>query len=108
LVVAAKCQNLPFLNESFDWIICYQSIPEYLPETTNKISKKHEARICLKEMIRVVKPGGRIMIFPIQGENLKEVMKTTFGKNMKWLENDFKILRNFGLGGYFLIIIKNE
>ncbi len=55
--VAAVAQNLPFTNNSFDTVVSVFAIPMYLEKRAYKQS--------LQEIYRVLKPGGRAILFPV-------------------------------------------
>ncbi len=59
-VVAGLAQQLPFKNSQFDYEISVGSVPGYLPEYES------EFRQAFQEMLRVLKPGGKILLFPIR------------------------------------------
>lgn len=54
--VAAKAQNIPFADESFDIVTALWSVPVY-----NVFSDMHQS---IKEMLRVLKPDGKLYISP--------------------------------------------
>lgn len=66
--VAAIGEELPFKGESFHKIFALFSVPYYL-EQENEIYQN------LTEMIRVLRPGGTIKIFPILGNQVKIIEK---------------------------------
>lgn len=55
--VAAVVQHLPFKNNSFDTVVSVFAIPMYL--------EKRDYKESLQEIYRVLKPGGRAILFPV-------------------------------------------
>jgi|GEM_PF-1810294 len=60
--VSALAQQLPFKKGAFDFVVSVATVPAYLP--------KHESeyRHTFEEMLRVLKPGGKLILFPILAE----------------------------------------
>lgn len=63
--VAGIAQQMPFKDEQFDYEIAIGSIPSYLPQFESEY--KH----AFGEVLRTLKPGGKMIIFPIR-QHLKE------------------------------------
>ncbi len=96
--VAGLSNELPFLDNVFSRIYAVYSAPYYL---------RHPEEIgqSLKEMIRVVKPGGQIKAFPIEPEQLdvvKEFLENS--ENVSFSVEHIKTLTDYG---NLLTITKN-
>lgn len=63
--VAAKADELPFRNESFDKVLALFSVPYYSPKT------KEEFRKVFDEALRVLKPGGEATFNPLTERDFK-------------------------------------
>ena len=105
-IVAGLAQQMPFKNESFDIVLAYASVPAYLPQF------EPEYRETFSEMLRVLKPGGKIYIFPIMEEMAQDPV---FGKIMRDIAKGNQIKTEaFGTGtasgqvGFRLIITKSK
>ncbi|MGA3150628.1 MAG: class I SAM-dependent methyltransferase [Candidatus Saccharimonadales bacterium] len=59
-IVPGIVQELPFEDGSFDRVFAVLSVPYYLPRVES------ERILAFDEMVRVLKPGGEIRIFPTQ------------------------------------------
>lgn len=55
--IGAVAEKLPFRSGTFDYVISVHSIPKYSTSVCN-------AGLAIEEMVRVVKPGGEIRIYP--------------------------------------------
>ncbi len=55
--IGGVAENLPFANESFDFVLAYSSVPKYS-------STKEQAEAAIDEMVRITKPNGEARIFP--------------------------------------------
>lgn len=55
--VGGVAESLPFADEVFDFVLAYSSVPKF----SNSIEV---AEAAIDEMIRVLKPGGELRIFP--------------------------------------------
>lgn len=55
--VGGVAENLPFADETFDYVLAYSSVPKF----SISIERAEDA---MDEMVRVLKPGGEIRIFP--------------------------------------------
>ncbi len=53
--IAARAQNLPFPDDTFDYVLAFNSIPCY-------VNLLEDLYLGMKEMVRVVKPNHEIMI----------------------------------------------
>lgn len=82
LTIAALGQELPIKNESVHNIFALYSVPYYL-ENQGEIEDN------LSEMIRVLKPGGAIRIFPIMQNQLSQV--EDFLKKQKNIKSSFSL-----------------
>lgn len=82
LTLAAFGQALPIKNESVHNIFALYSVPYYL-ENQGEIEDN------LSEMIRVLKPGGAIRIFPIMQNQLSQV--EDFLKKQKNIKSSFSL-----------------
>lgn len=77
--VAGLSQELPFADESFDFVIALASVPIYLPKFAEDIRKSS------MEIIRVLKIPGGAIITPItedirSSENFKRIVEEIAGK----------------------------
>ncbi len=92
-VVAALSTGLPFADKSFDKIFCLYSVPFY-SETVSEFLES------LFEMIRVLKLGGEIMIYPLEsvatGGSIMSELKP-FLEGMKGLNIDYKVTGGTGI-----------
>lgn len=59
-IVQGIVQNLPFEDESFDRVFAMVSVPLYLPR------QESERTLAFDEMVRVLKPGGEVRIWPVE------------------------------------------
>ncbi|HTE48876.1 MAG TPA: methyltransferase domain-containing protein [Candidatus Paceibacterota bacterium] len=57
--VAGKAQEMPFIDDTFDYEVALYSVPYYLP------FNQEEYKIFFKEVIRTLKPGGSAYFAPI-------------------------------------------
>ena len=64
-VIAARAQQIPFANESFDLVLSHWCIPNWMPKQNGEIIEE-EAEIILQEICRVAKHGGKIIFYPIR------------------------------------------
>lgn len=75
-------QELPFGDEVFDMITSLYAVPYYIDSKQGKFD-------AIREMVRVLKPGGRILIGPgvgagMEHKRLEDLLGT---KAMDWLKN---------------------
>jgi ubiquinone/menaquinone biosynthesis C-methylase UbiE len=68
--LAARSQELPLKEESFDLVVSYWAVPAYLPRTNetegyDRDLYEQEAGLSINEMLRVLKPAGEIRLAPI-------------------------------------------
>jgi len=69
--VAARAQEMPFAEESFDYVLASWSVPYY------SLDEK-DGNLSVEEMIRVLKPGGKLGLYPFareKTENLDEIIE---------------------------------
>lgn len=59
--VAAVGDKLPFPDNSFDSVVSFWAVPYYL--------EKGDVYYTLKEIVRVLKPGGKAILFPLASEH---------------------------------------
>lgn len=59
-IVQGIVQSLPFQDGSFDRVFAVVSIPYYLPR------QESERALAFDEMVRVLKPGGEVRIYPVE------------------------------------------
>lgn len=60
--VAAKAEAIPFENESFDMVISDSAIPNVYVGEVSAEAVKEKVRDSLREMVRVIRPGGEIRL----------------------------------------------
>ena len=80
--VAGRAQEIPFLDNTFDFEFALYSVPYYLPVTFEEF-KTHQTSFeeytsFISEVIRTLKSGGSAHIYPIYGQQLtitKEILK---------------------------------
>ena len=70
---AALAQELPFRDEIFDQIIGEYSVPYYLPR------EQKEYDDALSEMVRVLKPGGKAVLYPVDADD-EQYLHESFSK----------------------------
>ncbi|GEM_PF-3582332 len=63
--VAALAQNLPFKENYFDSVVADWSVSHYLEDPS-------EIKKVLLEIMRVLKPGGKAFIYPLQSSRTQE------------------------------------
>lgn len=63
--VAGLAQELPFKDNSFEAVTSLFSVPRFLEDKTS------EYEAAFSEMIRVVKPGGKVYVYPIDREKVE-------------------------------------
>lgn len=99
--LAALAQSLPFPDESVDAILALYSVPRWL-KTNGEIVQS------LAEMIRIVKKGGEIRIYPVQKtKNLGAVSSYLEGRHD--IEPNFRLKehnKHIGEEKYLLVIKK--
>lgn len=66
--VAAEVQHLPFKNSSFDTIVSVFAVPMYL--------EREDYRKSLQEIHRILKPGGKAVLFPVIFQDDVEICKS--------------------------------
>jgi len=67
--VAARVQQLPFKDNTFDYIVASYSIPYYLPYDFAEYNRS------ISEILAVLKPGGKAYFYPINTEQKKLIKK---------------------------------
>ncbi len=67
--VFARAQQLPFADNSYDYVVSLLGVPLYL------IDNKEEYESFLAETIRVLKPGGRAYFAPIMDTSRRLLMR---------------------------------
>lgn len=97
--VAGIAQELPFKDKSFDILTSLYAVPYYIDSHKGKLS-------ALKEMVRVLKDGGKIYIGPQVIENKQNIKESILGKEViDWLINLGYSIDEIEDGG---IVIKNK
>ncbi|OGY64743.1 MAG: hypothetical protein A3I24_02425 [Candidatus Harrisonbacteria bacterium RIFCSPLOWO2_02_FULL_41_13b] len=79
-MVAGLSQELPFKDESIDLVISNHAVPWHILDSADKVSKS------IKEMIRVLKPGGEIRLHPVDEKIYNIVAIIIEGVKRKELE----------------------
>jgi len=97
--VAGRSQEISFKDETFDMVTALWSVPYYLANQAPEKARS-ETAICVKEMIRVLKPGGKLFMSP-------EVNEQTIGPELiGWLEENHHSVDEYGRG--LMIITKSN
>ncbi len=78
--VAGLAQELPFDDDSFDAVTALFSVPKFLEDKTV------EYQDTFSEMIRVVKSGGKVFIFPIDREKVEGQSVVSLVSNLEGVE----------------------
>ena len=83
--VAARVQQLPFKDESFDCVLSNFAFTIYVKE-------REEQFLCVKEMVRVLKPAGLVMLHPFNSHTMTYEGYTIEGnigkETVKWLREN--------------------
>ncbi len=87
--VAALAQAIPFSDNTFDMIVSFACV-EYLPV--------EDYEVALREMLRVVKPGGTIRLAPVgEVDDIHQFGHYTYAGSYKYVASEFEgALKNLG------------
>lgn len=99
ILICASAENLPFLTESFDYVIAFASFPHFQSKTK-----------ALGEISRVLKKGGKVFIAHLLGrKELKEHHRLSGGVIFKDVLPAGKILKIMLRGkGFKKIVIVDQ
>ncbi len=98
--IGAVGQELPFKNETFDEIFALYSVTVFADPVYDN---PEAAKKWMREITRVLKPGGEIRIAPISAENEQEIFEGKYGTWLTSLKKEqfsiqIEMIKNKDLG----------
>jgi len=89
--VVARAETMPFIDETFDLVVSNSAIPNVYKDEGNADVMKEKVINNLREMMRVIKPGGEIRLARVlmgKEDKSQQILSQSIEKTLENLETE--------------------